>query len=304
MKPVRKLVWGSLVLAALVVTIALAFFERPLSFFNGLLYFQMATAGAHSKQVMVGGHRIHYYTEGSDSGLPVVLVHGLGGRSEDWRRLAPWMVAGGFHVYMPDLPGYGRSEKPADFSYSIGDEANAVVGFMNAMGLRQVYLGGWAMGGWIVQRIAAEHPDRVARLMLFDSAGLYEKPAWDTRLFTPTTAAELAQLDTLLMPNPPNVPGFIASDILRTSGEHAWVIHRALASMLTGKDATDAILPQLKMPVLLVWGGADHITPLAQGEKMHKLIPQSQLAVFPACGHLAPVQCADQMANKVVDFLR
>jgi len=80
------------------------------------------------------------------------------------------------------------------------------------------------------------------------------------------------------------------------------VIHRAIDSMMTGQDATDKLLPELKMPVLLVWGGEDRITPLSQGETMHRLVPQSQLDVIPGCGHLAPRQCAAQIAPNLVAF--
>ena len=234
----------------------------------------------------------------------MVLVHGLGGSSLDWHNLQPYLVAEGFRVYMPDLPGYGRSEKPKDFSYSIPDEANAVVGFMNALGLQQVDLGGHSMGGWIVQQIAFDHPDRVKKLMLFDSAGLNEKPLWNTALFTPRTPGELDRLDALLMPNPPQVPAFIAAAILRRSNQNGWVIHRALAAMLTGKNVTDSELPQFKMPVLIVWGSQDHIIPIAEGEKMHRLVPQSQLDVVQGCGHLAPMQCAGQVGPVVDAFLK
>lgn len=304
MKPVRKLLWAAAIVIALIFAVAIGFWERPLSYFNGLTYVQMNLEGAKSRFVTAAGHRIHYYVDGPPPGPPVVLVHGLGGRCEDWRNLAPYLVRAGFRVYMPDLPGYGRSDKPADFSYSIPDEAAVVVGFMDAMGLKQVDLGGWSMGGWIAQYIAARDADRVARLMLFDSAGLLEEPAWDTRLFTPVSAVELDRLDALLMPHPPQVPGFIAADILRVSRQDAWIIHRALASMLSGRDATDKLLPQLKVPVLIVWGAQDHIMPLDQGEEMHRLVPQSQFEVIPTCGHLAPVQCADLMGPQVAAFLR
>lgn len=304
MKTSRKLLWSFVVVLALILAGAIGFYERPLAFFNRLLYLQMTLAGAHSKNVMVAGHRIHYYVQGPTAGPPVVLVHGLGGQAEDWRNIAPYLVHAGFRVYTPDLPGYGRSEYPSNFSYSIPAEASVVVGFMDAMGLKQVDLGGWSMGGWIVQRIAFEHPDRVKKLMIFDSAGLYEKPVWNTGLFTPTTSIELDELDALLMPRPPQVPPFIAHDILRVSRSHAWVIHRALNAMLTGDDTTDSILPQLKMPVLIVWGQLDKITPLEQGEKIHLLIPQSQMDVVAGCGHLAPVQCADKIAPTLIDFLK
>ena len=241
----------------------------------------------------MNGIRVHYDTEGPAAGQVVVLVHGLGSRAEDWANLAPYFARAGFHVYMPDLPGYGRSERPAGFSYSVHDEADVVVGFLDATGLKQVDFGGWSMGGWIVQIVAIRHPERVRRLMIFDSAGLYEKPTWNTNLFMSDTPEQLAQLSALLMPNPPRIPGFVARDILRISKDHRWVISRALDSMLTGKDVTDSQLPQLKMPVLILWGELDQITPLSEGQRMHSLIPQSDLQVFNGCGHLAPQQCSD-----------
>jgi pimeloyl-ACP methyl ester carboxylesterase len=268
------------------------------------MYLRECLSGASSRSVQVASHRVHYMVEGPAAGPVVVLVHGLGGHAEDWRNLAPYLAQAGFRVYMPDLPGYGRSEQPADFSYSVPDEAEAVVGFFDALGLKQVDLGGWSMGGGIVQHLAFRHPERVRRLMLFNSVGIYTKPAWDTRLFTPDTPAELDQLEALLMPNPRPVPGFVARDILRISRRNAWVIHRAMATMLTGRDATDALLPRLKMPVLIVWGSEDRLLPLSLGEKMHLLVPQSKLEVIPGCGHLAPVQCAGQIGPRVVEFVK
>jgi pimeloyl-ACP methyl ester carboxylesterase len=304
MKPMKTLRWIAGVLLAGAVVAGIGFWLRPVSYFNAAMVLRECLSGASSRSVEVAGHRVHYIVEGPAGGPVVVLVHGLGGRAEDWRNLAPYLAQAGFRVYMPDLLGYGRSEQPAEFSYSTPDEAEAVMGFFDALGLKQVDLGGISMGGGIVQHLAFKHPERVRRLMLFDSVGISEKPAWDTRLFTPVTPAELEQLDALLMPNPPPVPGFVTRDILRISRRNAWVIHRAMATMLTGRDATDALLPQLKMPVLIVWGGEDRITPLSQGEKMHLLVPQSQLVVIPGCGHLAPVQCAPQIGPSVVEFVK
>jgi pimeloyl-ACP methyl ester carboxylesterase len=292
------------VVAAVVVVLGVGFYERPVSFFNRLLYTQMALAGEHSNYVTVEGHRMHYYVAGPSDGSPVVLLHGLGGQSEDWRNLTPFLRAAGYRVYTPDLFGFGRSEKPTDFSYTIPDQATAVFAFMDAMDLKQVDLGGWSMGGWIVQQMAADHPERIRKLMIFDSAGLNVKPAWNTALFSPVSSIELDELDAWLMPHPPEVPPFVGHDILRIARDHAWVMHRALDSMLAGHDTTDGILPQLKMPVLFVWGEVDHIMPLEQGKKMHTLVPQSQLDVVPGCGHLAPVQCADRIGPKVQAFLK
>jgi len=78
------------------------------------------------------------------------------------------------------------------------------------------------MGGWIVQRVATEHPERVRKLILFDSAGVCLEARLEHRSVHPVNAAELSQLDELLMPQPPKVPGFVATDILRISKQNAW----------------------------------------------------------------------------------
>jgi pimeloyl-ACP methyl ester carboxylesterase len=293
-----------IVASTVLVAFGVGFWMRPVSYFQQSLYLRDSLQGVESRYIQVGGHRLHYEARGPVAGPVVVLVHGLSGSAEDWRNLAPWLVKAGFRVYTPDLLGHGRSEKPADFSYAVHDQAQVVVGFMDALGLRQVDLGGWSMGGGIAQHVALRHPDRVRRLMLFDSVGVFYKPAWNVRLFTPQTHDEIDQLDALLMPHPPQTPGFIARDVLRVSSQRAWIITRAIDAMSTGQDATDSLLPQLKMPVLLVWGSVDQITPPGLGETMHRLIPQSQLEMIPGCGHLAPGQCTDQIGPKVVAFLQ
>jgi pimeloyl-ACP methyl ester carboxylesterase len=299
MSYLRWMVLGALALAA-----AIGFVLRPVSYFDGTMYVREFVSGVRNGTVLVHGYRVHYLAEGPPSGKPVVLVHGLGGRSEDWRNLAPYLARAGYCVYMPDLVGYGRSELPADFSYSVRDEAGIVIGFLDALGLKQVDLGGWSMGGWVVQLVAAEAPERVARLMLFDAAGLHVIPSWDTRLFTPKTAAQVDELESLLTPHPDPVPSFVAADIVRLSGRTGWVIDRAMASMLTGQNVTDDLLPKFKMPLLIVWGEKDQILPASQAQTMHRLAPQSELDIVAGCGHLAPLECARQIAPTVVAFVR
>ena len=300
---IRKRYWIPALFLLLLAALATAFYLRPVEFFNAQVDFQLRATGVESRWVTLSGVKVHYRVTGPENGPPALLIHGLGGSSKDWRNLMPYLAYAGFRVYAPDLPGYGKSGQPSDFSYSVSDEANAVVSFMDALGLKQVDLAGHSMGGWIAQLVAVHHPDRVRRLMIFDSVGLHVPPDWDTKLFTPANAAQLDQLDVLLMPNPPRVPAFIATDILRVSDTNAWVIRRAIAAMFDGSETTDDLLPQLKMPVLLVWGDVDHITPLSLGEKMHQLIPQSQLEVIHGCGHLAPVQCTDRIGPIVQKFV-
>ena len=296
--------WFAVLIFLTLAATGVVFWARPVSVFRVFNEAQMSLIGARNHYTSVNGYRIHYYVLGPENGSPVLLVHGLGGRAEDWEKLAPFLRKARYRVYLPDLPGFGQSERPTNFSYSVTDQSKIVVGFLDAMGLKQVDLGGWSMGGWIAQLVAANNPNRISRLMLFDSAGLYVKPEWDTRLFTPISPAEIEKLDKLLMPHPPNLPDFVTRDILRTSREHAWVMQRSLDTMLQGRETTDALLPQLKMRVFIVWGELDQITPLSEGEAIHRLIPQSQMDVVAGCGHLAPNECAKVIGPEVVRFLR
>ena len=291
-------------LLALALLAGIGFYLRPVSYLDAWTYLHEDLSGIESRSVQVAGNRVHFLAEGPADGPVVVLVHGLGANAEHWRNLAPYLVQSGFRVYIPDLIGYGRSDRPADSSYSVRDEAAVVVGFMDALSLKQVELGGWSMGGWIAVLVAAQHPERVSRLMLFDAAGLNVPAAFDTALFTPSTIAQFNELEALLSPHPQPVPAFIARDLLRNIRSNGWVVQRALATMLTAHDAIDNLLPQLKMPVLIVWGSLDRITPLDLGETMHRLVPQSELDVFAGCGHMAPIECPAAVGPKVVAFAK
>ncbi len=299
-----KSVWVTiLVVLGLLGCAGYSFFTSPTWMLGKIQDLRLRIEGVHSGQVMAGGHRIHYYVRGPANGEPIVLIHGLGGRSEDFSNLAPHLERAGYRVYTPDLLGFGQSEEPTNASYSIDEQAQIVVGFFDSVGLSKPNLGGWSMGGWIAQKVAVDHPDRVKRLILMDSAGLRIAPDWEAGLFTPTTPAELDRLDSLLMPNPPRVPKFVAQDILRVSANYAWVTRRALASMMSARDVMDDELPTLRVPTLILWGEQDRITPLREGWALHALIPHSKIVVASGCGHSAPQSCTERLGPEMVRFL-
>ena len=303
----RSFGWTLVVLAALVVAVMIFAALRPLTLLVYAAQGRLLLAGVHSDTTKISyagleNIHVHYYEGGS--GSPVVLVHGLGGRAEDWASLMPRLVRDHHRVYALDLPGYGRSDWPRDAKYSIAEEAAAVEAFMQNRRLTQVDLGGWSMGGWVAMRVALDQPQSIRRLMIFDSAGIRFQLNWDVSLFEPNTPAKLRALDDLLMPTPPpQVPGFIARSIFRYVDLHGWVVKRNMESMLTGADLLDGKLGALRMPMLIVWGKQDHVIPYMAGEQIHKDVPQSELEIFDGCGHLAPSQCGAQIGPVVEGFL-
>jgi pimeloyl-ACP methyl ester carboxylesterase len=175
--------------------------------------------------------------------------------------------------------------------------------FFDRERLARADLGGWSMGGWVTLTFVLAHPERVRRLILFDSAGMDFKPALDPSLFHPTTVAQAQQLLAWLTPQAWRIPRFIARDMVRRARPRAWVVDRAVKSMESGAGLLDGKLGAVRTPVLIVWGKQDILIPLFCAEEMHQQLAESSLDVFDGCGHLAPVECRTRILPEMLDFL-
>lgn len=296
--------YGYAVLAMLVLFLlgALVVWQQPLEVLGTVTRARLLYSGFHNEYTTIRGNRIHYYEGGS--GAPVVLVHGLGSRAEDWANLMPQLKQAGFHVYAIDLLGYGRSARPADASYSIAEEAQYVEDFIAQRGLQKVDLVGWSMGGWVTMRVALDQPERIGRLVLCNAAGIRFVPSFTIFDFEPTTIPAVQHLYRLLMPQPTDLPDFLARDMVSKFKRLNWVVDRSARSMFRGDDLLDGKLGALQMPTLIIWGKQDHLIPLATGISLHEQIPQSVLEIYDGCGHLAPGQCASRIGPRMVDFFQ
>ncbi len=301
-----RVIVSRLAFLVLLLTLALAgvVWRAPLSVGAELTLLRLLANGFHKHSMLINSYHVFYLEGGPESGAPVVLIHGLGSKAQqDWVGLAPYLVRAGYHVYAMDLLGYGRSAKPPELSYSIREEAKFVESFFDANHLTSVALGGESMGGWIAATVALDRPDLVKRLVLFDSAGMKFQLSFDQAIFTPQTSQQVDELMDIVSPNLPRLPQFVKADYIRKTKRNGWVTQRALASMTTGADDLDEKFSALKMPLLLVWGKQDAMTPLSLGESMHRAAPQSILAIYDGCGHIAVVTCINQIVPTVLNFL-
>ncbi|QNI38113.1 alpha/beta fold hydrolase [Edaphobacter albus] len=302
-----KIVLRVLLVVLIIVAIAgLTFYFNPLWVGDQITSFQLWRAGVKSEYVEAGGYRLHYFeakpTHGD--GAPLLLIHGLGARGEDWRAMIPAMAARGFHVYVPDLPGYGRSSKPKDADYSISMEERAVVAFAQAIHLPHAFVGGWSMGGWVAMKMTLDHPEMVNRLVVYDSAGIYFPADFGSELFVPTNAPAIARLMKMLSPHPKPIPEFVERAVLRKIAHNSWVVVRSVSAMANGRDLLDFRLENIHQPTLVVWGSADELIPLEVGKRIHESIPNSSLSLIKGCGHLAPLECWQPVAEATDEFLR
>jgi pimeloyl-ACP methyl ester carboxylesterase len=283
------------------------FYRWPMWVLTQQVHLGLFVAQVHSDYVAMPEGRVHYYEAEagvSGGGIPLVLVHGLADRGESWAPMMERLKRAGFHVYAPDLLGYGRSPKPADSDYSIATQERFVQDFIAALGLQRPNIGGWSMGGWVVLKLAADHPELVDRVVVYDSVGLTYDPGKGATLFHPNSGADIQALYDLLEPHAKPIPQFVLRDLMRHKDQGQWVVDRSVSSMLSGRDVVDAAVPTLREPLLIVWGSDDLLVPLAVGEKIHALDPRSELDIVEGCGHLAPKTCPDRVAAATADFLK
>lgn len=120
------------------------------------------------RSTTVDGGTAEYLDLGT--GPVVVLVHGDGETARDWRWTAPALVAAGYRVVAPSLPGHGATAETA--SYAMEDLARWLGRFLDGVGVDRATVGGNSIGGLIPIHLVLQQPRRVSRLLLTDSAGL------------------------------------------------------------------------------------------------------------------------------------
>lgn len=237
-------------------------------------------------EVQVGGRSVRYRAAGE--GEPVVLVHGLSGSSRWWTRNVP-ALAQRHKVYLVDLPGFGtmRSLRP---QFALRDAASWLSAWIEAVGLDRVHLVGHSMGGYICITLAAQHPDRVGRMVLAAPAAI------STRRAMPI------YLGPLLSEARRVVPSFLpvlVYDALRAGPFTLW---RAARDLLAS-DVQEH-LRSVSSPTLLVWGENDSLVPPSIAHVLRADIPGSRLLLLKGAGHVPMFDRPNEFNTAVLSFLK
>jgi pimeloyl-ACP methyl ester carboxylesterase len=220
-------------------------------------------------------------------GPPLVYLHSTLGEAVRWLPFHErW--ARHFTLYVPTHPGFGQSGG-FDQITSIEDMAFHYVELFDTLGLDEMILGGASLGGWIAAEFAVRWPERVKKLWLSGSPGLWldEQPLPD--LFR--VMAQPNRLRELLFHDP---DGYMAKLILpdEPDDERRLVGYQSMTVLarLVWERPYDPKLPgrlhRVKCPVLLLWGDNDRLVPPAYGAAWKKHIPQAELKLIANCGHM------------------
>jgi pimeloyl-ACP methyl ester carboxylesterase len=246
-------------------------------------------------------------------GPPLILVHGTPSRSYIWRNIA-LRLADRFTVYVFDLLGFGQSERREDLNVSIANQSRLLAELVEAWELEAPSVAGHDIGGAIALRAHLLEGVPFGCMALVDSVAL--RP-W----ITPTTRHVKAHLD-VYGTMPASVFEAIVASHLRTA-THKPMDEHAFATYLEGwrgeygqrlylqKDAQldesdtaefEVLLPSIGVPVRIIWGEQDAWLDPALAERLHELIPGSDLLVLPDTGHFAMEDSPREVAAALFAF--
>jgi pimeloyl-ACP methyl ester carboxylesterase len=256
------------------------------------------------------------------TGPVVVLVHGDGETGRDWRWIAPAIVAAGYRVVAPSLPGHGATAETS--SYAMEEQARWLARFLDAVSIEEATVGGNSIGGLIPIHLALEQPKRVSRLLLIDSAGLGNAVNPVLGMETLPVLGEVA-VGMVFLPGGPQLRAAVRAQNLFAQPQLVppeWWLDQwrwgggkpmLTASLACKRAILDAAgqfhliqdrLPELTVPTLVLWGALDKVVPLVHGQAAAKLLPNCRLEVLPTSGHVPHVESPDAVLVPLLAFLR
>jgi 2-hydroxy-6-oxonona-2,4-dienedioate hydrolase len=276
------------------------------------------THDSTSRTLKTAKGELHYHAAGE--GPPLLMLHGSGPGVSGWANFRGNLPAFAEHftTLVLDMPGFGKS-------YSSGGNpmlaaSGAVLDFLDGLEIPSLAVVGNSMGGAIASGLAAEHPERVTRLVTLGGVGL--------SLFNPTPAEGIKLLvEFVEQPTRERLQTWMESMVYDTSiltdefFEMRWEAANqpgaltdlkklynyptlsAMTEMIARSDPLGR-LTKIQAPTLLLWGRDDRVTPLDSCLVPMRYIRLCELHVFYNCGHWAMIERKDEFESIVVSFLQ
>jgi 2-hydroxy-6-oxonona-2,4-dienedioate hydrolase len=261
-----------------------------------------------------GGIRTRYLHAGDENSPPLILLHGSGGHAEAYVRNLE-AHADHFSTWSIDMLGHGYTDKPGH-PLEIGHYVDHLLAFLDAIGVERAHLSGESLGGWVVSRVAADHPAKVDRLVLNTAGGSQADPEVMKRIITlsmaaaenPTWETVQARIKWLMADKSKSYddlvasrqrvyrqPGFVAAmrDIMALQDPEI----RARNLMSTNDYGS------ITAPTLVLWTSDDPTADVTEGRRIASMIPGARFEVMAGCGHWPQYEDTKTFDRLHIDFL-
>ena len=233
--------------------------------------------------MIIKGLKINYKTLGE--GKPLLILHGWGSRSANWMKVAETLAKNGIRVIIPDLPGFGQSDKPLT-AWNLDDYCDFVKEFVKTLGLERFYLLGHSFGGSLAIKFSLQHREKVVKLFLV-SAACIRKKTFKNKFFK--FLSKFLKIKTPFF----RKVFYRKSDYLSTEGVMRDIYLKVIAEDLSG------VLSQVQVATTIIWGQKDNITPLNDAKIINQKIKDSKLEIIPDVGHDLNLRASEKLAEVI-----
>jgi haloalkane dehalogenase len=267
-----------------------------------------------SAQVQVDGLELHYRELGS--GPAVLLLHGWPTSSFLWRDVMP-PIARESRAIALDLPGFGRSSKPLDSSYSFRFFDRVLDGFLAELEIDELSIAVHDLGGPIGLHWAVHNPERVRKLALLNTV-VYPKLSWAVVAFGLACRVPLARswmsspsglafAMRLGMANRANLTEEVVAGVqepYRAKDSRKALLQAGIGLHPGGLKEIERRLPALGVPVRVVYGERDRILPdiAKTAERVKRDLPAAEVTALPHCGHFLQEDAPDEVGELLAEF--
>ncbi len=259
------------------------------------------------------GQRMHFQDLGGKNAPVVVFLHGSGSGASghsNFKANYPELLEQGYRVIVPDLIGYGYSDKPADVDYHLNFFVECIKQMLDSIGVSQYSLIGNSLGGAIALRYALDYPESVQRLVLMAPGGIENQPDYFTmpgmqmmkEVFTsgePITPEKMKAFFTTAFVVD---PACLDDQLVQERWESMQTQNPHVVKTMIVPNMEDE-LGNLQCPVLVFWGMNENMMPETGIMKLAKKCKQIRVILVSECGHWVMLEHKDLFNRMTLDFL-
>ena len=239
--------------------------------------------------MIINGLKINYRIIGE--GRPFLILHGWGSNSEKWQKIGELLTEKGVKVIIPDLPGFGKSDKPLK-AWNLDYYCNFVEEFVKFLNLDKFFLLGHSFGGALAVKCSLKFPEKINKLFLVGAACIRRK-TFKKRFFYALSK---------IFPSSVFLRKFFYKFIIKSDYLSVEGVMKETYLKIIKEDLLDN-LSQVQVSTVIIWGGKDDVVKLKDGKIINQKIKNSKLIIIPGGNHDLERKIPEILAKRISENL-
>lgn len=251
----------------------------------------------NEKKIFINGLKINYKIAGL--GPVILILHGWGRGSDSWLNVQEILSKNGYKVVIPDLPGFGKSQKPFEV-WGIDGYCNFIKKFIFSLNLEKFYLIGHSFGGAVAVKCALDFPTKIEKLFLINAACFRRKTLKKILFFILAKIFKIFSFFSFYS----KLRKIFYKIFLRESdyfGLEETTMKNSYLKIIS--DDLSDFLEKIQIPTIIIWGEKDKIKKIKEARLINKKVKNSKLEIIPGVGHNPNLEDPERLSEIVIRSL-